>query len=650
MRFLRIFTICLGLFILGGWALYAKRIVVAEQAAVYTLEKLGAANIELAIAGFDLNTIRISSLNASFPEESPLQALSLQNLVLHFQASHLIKGSATKLELDSLALTPGSQSKPSAGKSESSFAFGKIRSYIPQEVAIKEISLLAPQLNNDIHLQLEVSNVTGHPLSLRTVFSGERMALKNVMLSGFMGEITLHSEDGEKIRLHETSYLEVQQLQAGSTHLEKSHFQLSANLGIDLEKKSWHLPAATIDITSQGLRSGEIFLQPSPLTLGIQAHSHPLQAHVTLQNDALSLQWKDKTIALANIRLDLLSDTTQHQLDLQLSHGTLPGRLTGKITHDGDSGSGKALFSTPLPFDLQSEEPGLSQIIQGLRVPLDLSNGLVSAKAEFTWKDNKPLNAHATFTLREGTGAYGKTTFKGLLIQQDLELFPTIRTRSPGYLSVSEISNGITFNNFAMQHQLLPSPSPRQPLLVVDSIQSELLGGIVSSNNIQIDLAKQNFDCEILLDRIDLQKIVQLTNREDLQVSGIVDGAIQAQWKDKQLLIPGGELNSREPGGTIRYLPPVNREGLSTLPAYAMTALEEFNYYSLTATPSYESDGTLRINIHMEGHSPPLNTSRPVHLNLNTEQNILSLLRSLRYSNNLTDKLDQHLRHESPEN
>jgi hypothetical protein len=113
--------------------------------------------------------------------------------------------------------------------------------------------------------------------------------------------------------------------------------------------------------------------------------------------------------------------------------------------------------------------------------------------------------------------------------------------------------------------------------------------------------------------------------------------------KNNEITVPNGEVRSRAPGGTIHYFPPGGSAHYSTLPAYALKALEEFNYSILTATPTYSADGTLIIAIHTEGHSPPLETERPVHLNLNTEQNILSLLESLRYSNKLTDKLEQQL-------
>jgi hypothetical protein len=177
----------------------------------------------------------------------------------------------------------------------------------------------------------------------------------------------------------------------------------------------------------------------------------------------------------------------------------------------------------------------------------------------------------------------------------------------------------------------------------LDSIQTELFGGIISSKDIFIDLQHPELNCIVFLTRIDLREIMKLQKMKGLQVSGILDGTIHVQWQDHQFNISEGELHSRTPGGTIIYRPPGGSDGVSNLPAHALKALEEFNYDTLIAIPTYKSDGTLRIDIQTKGNSPPLQTNRPVHLNLNTEQNILSLLRSLRYSKTMTDELKQRL-------
>jgi hypothetical protein len=71
--------------------------------------------------------------------------------------------------------------------------------------------------------------------------------------------------------------------------------------------------------------------------------------------------------------------------------------------------------------------------------------------------------------------------------------------------------------------------------------------------------------------------------------------------------------------------------------------LEEFHYQEFSTDVSYLADGTLTTQMHLKGTSPGLETDRPVHLNISTEQNLLSLLKSLQYSKALTSEIDQQV-------
>lgn len=642
MRYFRFFTLFLCLILLGGWFLLAKRTVLLEQAISHQLESLGATNIELSIAGISLSSFTVSSLQASFPDNSPLQSLSLHNLVLHFQAMELLKGRLEKLTIDTVAVslsTFATEAKPGTP-----LPLQKIRSFIPEELVIKELRVSTPLLNNDLLLQISISNKTAQPLALWTAFSVKDLALKTLDVTGMQGEIFIETENAQAISIRNTSYITVERIVYGTTDIEKSRFQFSAQLSKNAANSGWKLPAANITLSTETIHSQKIILQAAPLEIETVAQSNPFQAEVSLTGEALSLQFEDKSLALKDIQLQLSSNINKHSLDIQLSHASIPGRLAVAVSHNSQNGSGKALFSTPIPFDLQSDATNLSQVIKGLNLQLNVSAGLVEGKGEISWSKNTLEQVRSSFNLRNGAGGYGNTTFTGLLLQQDLELFPQISTHSPGYLSVAEINNGLTFKNIALRNQLIASDDSPLPTLLIDSIQTELFGGIISSKGIHVDLQNQELDSIVHLDRIDLAEIIQLNKINGLRVSGILDGVVQVHWKNQQFNIPKGELHSRPPGGTINYRLPGGSDGFSTLPAYALKALEEFNYDTLIATPTYKSDGTLTINIKTEGHSPPLKSSRPVHLNLNTEQNILSLLRSLRYSKSLTDELEQQLR------
>ncbi|UCB56267.1 MAG: YdbH domain-containing protein, partial [Thiotrichales bacterium] len=51
----------------------------------------------------------------------------------------------------------------------------------------------------------------------------------------------------------------------------------------------------------------------------------------------------------------------------------------------------------------------------------------------------------------------------------------------------------------------------------------------------------------------------------------------------------------------------------------------------------------------LKGTSPELETTRPVHLNINTEQNLLSLLKSLRFAEGISANIDRKVRQQYDE-
>jgi hypothetical protein len=74
-----------------------------------------------------------------------------------------------------------------------------------------------------------------------------------------------------------------------------------------------------------------------------------------------------------------------------------------------------------------------------------------------------------------------------------------------------------------------------------------------------------------------------------------------------------------------------------------IAALRDFRYRVFTAETNYHPNGDLYMNFHLEGISPQLDPNRPVHLNINSEQNVLSLLKSLSYSEGVNKTLDKQI-------
>jgi Dicarboxylate transport len=647
LKLLRLITVFLFLIVLCLGGLYSQRITLTESLLRDKLDKIGWITTELVIDDISSDSVSVSSLLVSVPE-GPLRNLACSNLVLHYELRELLKGSLNKLDIESLRLLIDPQK--SSNSKQSSLPFATLRKFIPQDVSIENLSLTTPEFSQNIHIQLSAKNVIHNPFKLNIAIDAEKVTLQQWFIGNCKGNFSLTTEDGEKIVLDENSTFRFDSLSRQSTSITNSHISISALLERDPTTNNWQLPHSKMYVTTEAIQHQDISLKPLGVSLEIQAQTHPFQADVTLSGEQFTLQQNTKNITIQDLQATLLATDTDIDLKVQFTPAILPGPIKAHINHTLKENLGTAHFATVHPLNLQNSSDSFKDIFQNLDLPLQITGGIINADGRVDWKDKKLQQVLTSFTLRKGDGSYGKTLFKGLIIQQDLQLFPTITTRSSGYISASELQNGFLFKNFSLQNQIIARKDTKTPQLYIDSIQVELFGGIISSTNILLDPQQPDFESTIQLNRIDLREIIETSKVKGLNVNGVLDGTIRLHVNEKGVTIPSGELHSRTPGGTINYFPPGGAGNLSTLPAYALKALEEFNYNILTATPTYYEDGTLIIEIHTEGYSPQLKTKRPVHLNLNAEQNILSLLESLRYSNTLSDSLEQRLQDKPLEN
>jgi hypothetical protein len=214
---------------------------------------------------------------------------------------------------------------------------------------------------------------------------------------------------------------------------------------------------------------------------------------------------------------------------------------------------------------------------------------------------------------------------------------------------VQQVDGPVRLDQFATTLRIRPGHGPLPRIILRDS-RVELLGGSLANREVDIDLNRPEVETILEVNQLHLADLLALQQVKDLAVDGVVSGELPIRYDKNGLRVKAGKLTNLPPGGIIRYTPrDAAAMQASPLTGIALKALEEFHYKLLSATADYQPDGTLRVNLHLEGTSPRLDTRRPVHLNINTEQNILSLLESLRYSQTLTDEIDKRIeRHFHP--
>ncbi|MNR52193.1 hypothetical protein D3C85_1719890 [compost metagenome] len=66
-------------------------------------------------------------------------------------------------------------------------------------------------------------------------------------------------------------------------------------------------------------------------------------------------------------------------------------------------------------------------------------------------------------------------------------------------------------------------------------------------------------------------------------------------------------------------------------------SLEDFRFATLNSQVNYDQHGKLRLAMRLEGRNPAIEQGRPIHFNINLEEDIPTLLASLQ----LTDKVSE---------
>ncbi|MBT8421310.1 MAG: YdbH domain-containing protein, partial [Gammaproteobacteria bacterium] len=126
-----------------------------------------------------------------------------------------------------------------------------------------------------------------------------------------------------------------------------------------------------------------------------------------------------------------------------------------------------------------------------------------------------------------------------------------------------------------------------------------------------------------------------------------LSGSLPVLLGPEGIRIRNGRIAAVEPGGQVLYRPDGGGRSLADAAGQMkmlFDVLKDFHYHTLDATANYTPDGELKIDVVFGGRGVEIGAERPVHFNLKIEQNILSLLKSLRVVNGINEHLDNSVR------
>ena len=394
--------------------------------------------------------------------------------------------------------------------------------------------------------------------------------------------------------------------------------------------------------------------------VGVTALAADLSGQLVFDNNSLEIQLKPVTpwsiegvtfgavqfapVLFRNLSLHLQADRSQLRGDCSfaapLGRGTIKADFSHRLTGDA---RGDFSIQTQGPLQM-GDNSNLRELLITPEIPLALHKGALTFSARGHWQQTSPPELQTAIELIDGQGTLFEAPFSGLTLRQQLRLLPVMESITPGLVQLTEMQGPVPVKNFVMKMHLRPSPPGKGPSLFIEAAAAQLFHGSIGLENCAYDRNKPHEACLLHLDNLDVQPLMALQKIDGLTVSGRIQGQLPLQFSPQGMTIHQGKLENDAEGGIIRYQPAGSNPLDSPLTAYALKALEELHYHRLAALVDYLPDGTLTLGLQLQGKNPQLEAGRPVHLNITTEQNLLSLLKSLQYSHGLTSELDRTIR------
>ncbi len=495
---------------------------------------------------------------------------------------------------------------------------------------------VAGKLNNNV-LQLDQdSTFHGNKLALGKTTIQECSLDLAGNFSRKDGQLLLHFAKQQKIK--------IKGLKAGSTFIREIILQPSQRLHFDLKKATWSFAKNTLHSAPLAIRTGSVDITTGPLQCSFSAlrsTSSGPKIITELSSPTLVITTSKGEIPLKKVAGIFQFQQRIISSKLQAEPKNIPGRIQAELKHDLTGSAGFFTLRTDKRLDLNPEEITFADLLSKWSFPFDLDNGFVRLKTRGEWKAGQKFHLSLLTEIQNGSGYFQKYLFEGLDTRQKLVLLPTLRSQSQGTVTLNKLIGGIDIHNISAKTSLLPGETGRQPIIQLNDLQAELLQGKMSSPEIRYDLNKKESNFTVNVSSVDLSTIVELMKVKDMQATGTISGKIPVTIQGKKVSVDNGALYNDPPGGGISYAAPDAH--LTGLSEYALKAIRDFRYTALKSTAEYNPSGQLNLAVSLQGVSPEIDSRRPVHFNINIEQNLNTLLQGLRYSKGLSEKIDKRV-------
>jgi hypothetical protein len=415
-----------------------------------------------------------------------------------------------------------------------------------------------------------------------------------------------------------------------------------------LTEARWQCGPSRMQLTLPEVDSPPYRLQSQGGIISLQqlaGDEHGWQATAGVDLNAVNIVLPDNTVRIDRVltQLQASSDMLKVTASLQAADNRLAVEI--KAVHDLQKQRGTAEVELqPVSLDATYNIPG--KLLQRWPYPVHIADGKIHGKANINWQEKNGqflLDQSTTLVIAGIRGQYRQFPFSdvgGTLLIKGID---SPRLESPSGISVAEFDPGVLIKDATIQGAATLEEN-RQAVISLTQFSANLLGGNIRGRDTVLDFNRDDNPVTLNVEGVDISELIKLEQKQGLFGTGKLNGTLPLTLGKDGLRMEAGSLVAQAPGGVIRY---TGDERVAALARsnpnveLLLKALSDFRYNLLEADIDYTPDGQLLAKLRLQGKNPELEGGRPVHLNINLEENILTLLRSLQFADEISRKIGE---------
>lgn len=333
-------------------------------------------------------------------------------------------------------------------------------------------------------------------------------------------------------------------------------------------------------------------------------------------------------------------DYANHMLGaIQIKHQLQINRDEQNVTSQHDLKLNSGWYATLTIHNQQAELkivdqplPALADISQQWLPEMTIQSGQLNANIMAnlsTWQANGSVEMHQVSL------EYQDSVISQASYQSQFEFDSAGLQLSPSTLHIKNVDAGVLISD--IQGQLRGTNSQ----FSISDLRGSIFDGQFVVDQLWLDGREQT--ALLNLTKIDTAKILALQKQSGIEVTGLIKGHLPLHLQQGRFSIVNGKLSNQGAGKLVIS----DNQAFTALKAQQpeiqkqLSLLENLDIDNLTSSVNLSADGWLKMDIAMQGTNPL--QQEQVNFNYGHEENILVLLKALRLTDSLTEKIEQSI-------